>query len=244
MKAETWPNLELCLSRKPHREPHWPCNWQVSQVQCPIVKWDIRCSRQKDSSSSDTVHPVMIIYDHIMASFLIVWVWVTIYSVTYFVVIAVVQSLSSIQLSVTWLTAAHQASLSFTVCWSLLRFMSIELVMLSNHLILGHPLLLCLQSFPASGSFPMSWLFTSGGQSLQRPTRTSRTNTKKWHPFHHRGLECQSRRLFTYSINNHWSYTYFMAHSPLDTGIQREVTVLSSWSSNSEWRFDIDTLIR
>ena len=97
----------------------------------------------------------------------------------YFDVIAVVQSLSSVQLSVTPWAAAHQASLSFTVCWSLLRFMSIELVMLSNHLILGHPLLLCLQSFPASGSFPMSRLFILGGQSLQRPTRTSRTNTKK-----------------------------------------------------------------
>ena len=39
-------------------------------------------------------------------------------------------------------TAAHQASLSFTISWSLLKLMSIELVMPSNHLILGHPLLL------------------------------------------------------------------------------------------------------
>ena len=39
-------------------------------------------------------------------------------------------------------TAAHQAPLSSTVSQSLLRFMSIELVMLSNHLILRHPLLL------------------------------------------------------------------------------------------------------
>ena len=37
---------------------------------------------------------------------------------------------------------AHQASLSFTVSWNLLKFMSIELVMPSNHLILCHPLLL------------------------------------------------------------------------------------------------------
>ena len=34
------------------------------------------------------------------------------------------------------------------------------------HLILCHPLSSCLQSFPASGSFPMSWPFTSGGQSI------------------------------------------------------------------------------
>ena len=46
--------------------------------------------------------------------------------------------------SVTPWAAAHQASLSFTVSWSLLKFMSIESVMLSNHLILCHPLLLPL----------------------------------------------------------------------------------------------------
>ena len=39
-------------------------------------------------------------------------------------------------------TAAHQASLSFTISQSLLKFMSIESVMPSNHLILCHPLLL------------------------------------------------------------------------------------------------------
>ena len=54
----------------------------------------------------------------------------------------VVQSLSHVQLSVTPRTAAFQASLSFTVSWSLLKFMSIELVMPSNHLIFCHPLLL------------------------------------------------------------------------------------------------------
>jgi len=49
---------------------------------------------------------------------------------------------------------------------SSLKLMSIESVMPSNHLILSHPLLLCLQSFPASGSFPMSQFFASGGQSI------------------------------------------------------------------------------
>ena len=39
-------------------------------------------------------------------------------------------------------TAAYKASLSFTISWSLLKLMSIELVMLSNHLILCHPLFL------------------------------------------------------------------------------------------------------
>ena len=43
---------------------------------------------------------------------------------------------------------AHQASLSFTVSWSLLKFMSIESVMLSNHLVLCHPHLLLPSIFP------------------------------------------------------------------------------------------------
>ena len=56
----------------------------------------------------------------------------------------VVQSFSHLRLSVTPQTAAHQASLSFTISWSLLKLMSIELVMTSNHLILCCPLLLFL----------------------------------------------------------------------------------------------------
>ena len=52
--------------------------------------------------------------------------------------------------------------------WSLLKFMSIDLVMVSNHLFLCHPLSFCLQSFPASASFPVSQLFASSGQRWQR----------------------------------------------------------------------------
>ena len=50
--------------------------------------------------------------------------------------IVVVQSLSHVRLFVTPWTAVCQASLSFTISWSLLKFMSIESVMPSNHLIL------------------------------------------------------------------------------------------------------------
>ena len=46
-------------------------------------------------------------------------------------------------------TAAHQASLSFTISWSLLRVMSIESVMPSNNLILCHPFLLLPTIFPS-----------------------------------------------------------------------------------------------
>ena len=60
-----------------------------------------------------------------------------------------VQSLSRVQLFATPWTAAHQASLSITNCRSLLKLMSIELVMPSNHLILCCPLLLLPSIFPS-----------------------------------------------------------------------------------------------
>ena len=49
---------------------------------------------------------------------------------------------------------------------SVLIFISIELVMPSNHLFLCHPFASHLQSLPASRSFPMSQFFASGGQSI------------------------------------------------------------------------------
>ena len=65
----------------------------------------------------------------------------------------VVQLLSHVQLFVAPWTAAGRAPQPFSVSQRSLKFMSIESVTLSNHLILCHPLLLCHQSFPASGSF-------------------------------------------------------------------------------------------
>ena len=91
--------------------------------------------------------------------------------------------------SVQWLfvipsTAACQASLSITNSRSLLKFMSIELVMPSKHLVLCHPLPLCLQSFPASGSFQMSQFFASGGQSIGVSASASvlPMNIQDWFP--------------------------------------------------------------
>ena len=77
-----------------------------------------------------------------------------------------VQLLSCIQLFVIPWTAGQQPSLSFTVSQSFLNFISIELVILSNHLTICHLLLLCLPSFPASGSFRISWFFGLGGKSI------------------------------------------------------------------------------
>ena len=63
--------------------------------------------------------------------------------------VVVVQSLSHVQLFATPWTAAHQASLSFTISQSLFKLMSIRLVMPSNHLVLCHPLLLLPSTFPS-----------------------------------------------------------------------------------------------
>ena len=63
--------------------------------------------------------------------------------------VAVVQLLSLVQLLVTPWTVACQAPLPFAISWSLLRIMSIESVMISNHLILCHPLLLLPPIFPS-----------------------------------------------------------------------------------------------
>ena len=68
-----------------------------------------------------------------------------------------VQSISHVWLFVTPWTTARQASLSITNSWSLLKLMSIELVMPSSHLILHCPLLLLPSIFPS---------FASGGQSI------------------------------------------------------------------------------
>ena len=83
--------------------------------------------------------------------------------------ISSVQSLSCVQLFETPWTAACQASLSITNSQSLLKLMSIESVIPSNHPTISSavvPFSSCLQSFPASGSFPVSWFFASGGQSV------------------------------------------------------------------------------
>ena len=108
-----------------------------------------------------------------------------------------VQSLSHVQLFATPWTAACQASLSITNSQSLLKLMSIELVMqsISSSVI---PISFCLQSCPASGCFPMSQLFASGGQSTGASASASvlPTNIQGWFPLGLTGLiSLQSRGL-------------------------------------------------
>ena len=102
-----------------------------------------------------------------------------------------VQLLSRVRHSVTLWTTARQASLSITNSWSLLKLMSIESVMPSNHLILCCPLLLrpsifpsYLQSFPESRSFPMSQIVIWGSQSIGASASASvlPMNIQDWFP--------------------------------------------------------------
>ena len=95
-----------------------------------------------------------------------------------------------VQIFVTPWTAACQASLSFTISWSLLKLICIELVMPSNHLILHCPFSSCLLSFPGSGSFPMNRLFTSGGPSIGASVSASvlPMNIQGWFPLGLTGL--------------------------------------------------------
>ena len=80
----------------------------------------------------------------------------------------------------------------------LLKLMSIESVMPSNHLILVVPFSSCLQSFPASGSFPTSQFFTSGIQSIGASASASvfPVNIQDWFPLGWTGLiSLQSKEL-------------------------------------------------
>ena len=63
--------------------------------------------------------------------------------------VVIVELLSCVRLFATQGITAHQVSLSFTISWSLLKLMSIESVMPSNHLILCCPLLLLPAIFPS-----------------------------------------------------------------------------------------------
>ena len=76
--------------------------------------------------------------------------------------ILVVELLSYVRLFATPQTAAYQASLFFPISQSLLKLISIASTISSSVV----PFSSCLQSFPASRSFPVSQLFVSGGQSI------------------------------------------------------------------------------
>ena len=109
-----------------------------------------------------------------------------------------VQSLSRVRLSATPWIAARQVSLSITNSRSSLKLTSIESVMPSSHLILCCPLFLLPAVLSASESFPMSQLFTRGGQSIGVSALASflPKNTQGWSPLEWTGwISLQSKGL-------------------------------------------------
>ena len=137
-----------------------------------------------------------------------------------------VQPLSHVRLFATPWIAAHQATLSITNSWSLLKLMSIESVC---HLTISSsvvPLSSCLQSFPASGSFPVSQFFPSGGQSsgVSASASVLPTNTQDWSPLGWTGwISLQSKGLSRDSSNTtvqkHQSSSVSFLYSPTLTSI-------------------------
>ena len=113
-------------------------------------------------------------------------------------------------------TAAHQASLSTTNSWSLLKLMFTELVMPSQHLMLCHPLFLQPSIFPNIRIFPMSQFFTSRGQSVGSSASASvlPMNIQDWFPLGLTGwISLQSKGLSRVCSNTMvQKHQFFVAH--------------------------------
>ena len=102
--------------------------------------------------------------------------------------IVVIQSLSCVWLFVTPWTAAGQASLSFTISWSLLKLISIESVMPSNHLILCCSFLLLLSVFPSIRTFFNESAFCIRWPSIRASASVLAMNIQGWFPLGLTGL--------------------------------------------------------
>ena len=157
-------------------------------------------------------------------------------------------------------TRAHQASLSFIISQCLLKLMSIESVMLSNHLILC-----CSQYFPASGSFPMSQIFVSEGQIIGASASVLPMNIQGWFPLGLSGLmslqpKGLSRVFSSTTIQKHqffgcsafimwtqpllWSHPYMTTGKTIAWTILTFVSTLMSLIFNTLSRFVIVFLLR
>ena len=115
-----------------------------------------------------------------------------VFSHSHATILVVVQSLRHVQLFMTLWTAAGQASLSFTISLSLLKLMSIESVMPSNHLILSCPFFLLPLVFPSISVFSNDLVLCSGGQSTEALASASASvfsmNIQGWFPLGLTGL--------------------------------------------------------
>ena len=133
-----------------------------------------------------------------------------------FCVVVVTQLPSRVWLIGTPWTATHQAPLSSTVSQNLLKFMSIESVMPSTISSFAALFSSCLQSFPASGSFPMSLLFASGDQSIGASATVLSVNIQGWFPLGLSGLISlhpkDSQRVFSSTTNRKHQFKYIIQY--------------------------------
>ena len=121
--------------------------------------------------------------------------------------------------------------------------MSTESVMLSNHLILCHSLLLRPSVFPSIRVFPMSWLFTSHRQSTGASASVLPTNTQGWFPLGFTGLiSLQSKEISKRLLQHHnlkativqcsAFYMIQFSHQYMTTG---KNTALTIWTFLAKW---------
>ena len=134
----------------------------------------------------------------------------------YTVVVDCVRSLSSVQFLVTQYTTARQASLSFTISQRLFKLMSIKSVM-PSFLSCVTCFFSCPPSFPASGSFPMSGLSSSGGQSIGASATVLPINIQGWLPLGLTGLiSLLSKGLSrVFSSTTIWKHQFFSTQPSL-----------------------------
>ena len=157
----------------------------------------------------------------------------------YYVFFSSVQSLSHVWLFATPWTAAHQASLSITNSQSVLKLMSIELVMPYNHLIFCHPLLLLPSIFPSIRVFsnesvlcirwPKYWSFSASASVLSM-------NIQDWFPLRLTGwISLQSKGLSrVFSNTTIQKHQFFSAQLSLQSNSHIHMWLLTDlcWQSN------------
>ena len=123
---------------------------------------------------------------------------------------------SHIQLFANPWTAACQASLSFTISWSLLRFMSNELVMVSNHLILWHPLLFLPSVFLSVRVFSSESDVHIRCQSMEASASVLLMKIQGWFSLRMTGLILVSKELSrVFYSTTVWKYQFFGAQPSL-----------------------------
>ena len=180
------------------RKGEWPCSVQLlSRVRLFATPWTTACQASLSITSSQSL-PKPMSSESVMPSNHLILCHPLLLLPSIFPSISSVQTLSCVPLFATPWTTACQASLSITSSRNLPKPMSTESVMPSNHLTLCRPLLLLPSIFPSIGSFQMSQLSATDGQSIGVSASTSvlPMNSQDWSPLGWTGwISLQSKGL-------------------------------------------------